>query len=126
MSKRKRIFADQALQNILQFVYEDSDEEESDMDELYAEEDFEDNDCIDIDAELSSIRNVSSDDEIPEAPTGRRKYRKKQLTYTRNVHSIDTALCKENYNFLPIPTKEKIITADPPSEKNKREKNRKQ
>ena len=59
MSKRKRISADQALQNVLQLFYEDSDEEESDMDELYAEEDFEDNDCIDIDAELSSIRNVS-------------------------------------------------------------------
>ena len=34
---------------MLQFVYEDSDEEESEMDVLYAEEDFEDNDCIDID-----------------------------------------------------------------------------
>ena len=43
MSKRKRLSADQALQNILQFVYEDSDEEESDMGELYAEEDYEDN-----------------------------------------------------------------------------------
>ena len=54
--KQKRISADQALQNILQFVYEDSDEEESDMDELYAEEDFENNDCNDIDAEQSPTR----------------------------------------------------------------------
>ena len=123
MSKRKRISADQALQNILQFVYEDSDEEESDMGELYADEDFEDNDCIDIDIEQSPTRKVSSDDEIVEAPSERRKHRKKQLTYTRNVHSIDTALCEENYDLLPIPTKEKIIKgelpADPPSEKNK-------
>ena len=53
MAKRKRISADQAIQNILQFVYEDSDEEESDTDELYAAEYFEDNDCIDIDVEQS-------------------------------------------------------------------------
>ena len=123
MSKRKRISADQALQNVLQLFYEDSDEEESDMDELYAEEDFEDNDCIDTDAEQSPTRNVSSDDEIVEAPTERRKHRKKQLTYTRNVHSIETALCEENYDLLPRPTKEKIIKdehpADSPSEKNK-------
>ena len=57
MSKRKRISADQALRNILQFLYDDGDEEESDMDELCAEEDFEDNDCIDIEAEQSPIKN---------------------------------------------------------------------
>ena len=115
--------AGQALQNILQFVYEDSNEEESDMDELYPEEDFEDNGYIDIDAEQSLTRNVPSDDEIVEALTERRKHREKQLPYTRNVHRIDTALCEENYDLLFIPTKEKIITselpADPPSEKNK-------
>ena len=60
----------------MQFVYEDSNEEESDMDELYAEEDFEDNDCVDIDVEQSPTRNVSSDDKIPEAPIERRKHRK--------------------------------------------------
>ena len=121
--QNKKESTDQAVQNILQFVYEDSDEEESDMDELYAEEDFEDNDCIDTDAEQSPTRNVSSDDEIVEAPTERRKHRKKQLTYTRNVHSIDTALCEENYDLLQIPTKGKIIKgellADISSEKNK-------
>ena len=48
------------------------------------------------------------------------------MTYTRNVHSIDTALCQENYNLLPIPTKEKIIKGeipvDPPSENNEERK----
>ena len=48
---------------------------------------------------------------------------KKQTTIATIVHSIDTALFKENYDLLPIPTKEKIIRgklpADPPSEKNK-------
>ena len=73
------------------------------MDELYAEEDCEDNDYIDIDAEQRPTRNVSSDDEIIEAPTERRKYRKKQLTYTRNFHGIDTALCEKNHDLLPIP-----------------------
>ena len=99
MLKRKRISADQALQNILQFVYENSDKEESDMDELYAEEDL----------EKHRLKGESIE--------------KKELTYTRNVRSIDTALCEENYDLLPITTKEKIIKgelpADPPSEKNK-------
>ena len=49
------------------------------MDELYAEEDLEDNDCIDIDAEQSPTRNVSSDDEIVESPTERRKHKKKTI-----------------------------------------------
>ena len=90
---------------------------------MYAEEDLEDNDCVDIDAEQSPTRNVSSDDEIVESPTERRKHKKKQLTYTRNIHSIDTALCEENYDLLPIRAKEKIIKGelptDPPNEKNK-------
>ena len=45
------------------------------------------------------------------------------MTYTRNIHSIDTALCEENYDLLPIRAKEKIIKGelptDPPNEKNK-------
>ena len=49
--------------------------------------------------------------------------KKKQLTYTRNIHSIDTAFCEENYDLLPIPAKEKLIKGelptDPPNEKNK-------
>ena len=106
MSKRKRISADQAL------VYEDSDEEESDIDE----KDFKNNNCIDIEAERSPTRNVPSDDEIVEASAERRKHRKKQLTYTRNVHSIDTALREENYDLLPIPTKEKIIKGKLPTD----------
>lgn len=126
MSKRKSISADQAVQNILQFVYEESDEEESDMEELYGDEDFLDENSIDeITVDRNSISDASSDEEILEAPTKRRKHRKKQLTYTRNVHSIDSALCEQNYDILPIPTKEKIIKGQLPADstsKNKKDK----
>ena len=88
MSKRKRISADQAVQNILQFVYEDSDEEKSDMDQLYAEEDFEDNDCIGIDTDQSPTRNVSSNDEIVEALTERRKHRNKLFLTKAMIENI--------------------------------------
>ena len=40
MSKRKRLSAEDAIQNILQFVNEDSDDETSDLEDLYGEEEF--------------------------------------------------------------------------------------
>ena len=40
MSKRKRISAELAIDNTLNFFYENSGDEESDLDDLYGDEDF--------------------------------------------------------------------------------------
>ena len=98
--------ADEAIQDILNFVYEDSEDEESDLDELYSEEEK----STDGDIEENSESDITSEEEINvEAPTERRKHRRKQLTYTRNVHSIESALDEDNYELLPIPRQENTI-----------------
>ena len=98
--------ADEAIQDILNFVYEDSEDEESDLDELYSEEEK----STDGDIEENSESDITSEEEINvEAPTERRKQRRKQLTYTRNVHSIESALEEDNYELLPIPRQENTI-----------------
>ena len=98
---------------ILQFACDEIDEEESDMKELYGDEDILDENSIDeITIDRNSISDAFSDEEILEAPTKRRKHGEKQLTYTRTIHSIDSASCEQNYDILSIPTKKKIVKGE--------------
>ena len=47
------------------------------------------------------------------------------MTYTRNVHSIDSALCESNYDILPLPEEEKTITGELPNDQPNTGKNKK-
>ena len=94
MSKRKKISSEEAVEDILKFVYEESGDEDSKLDELYG-----DDEDIDLDIERDNDNDVnnevdennSSDEEIvPLAPVERCTHQKKKLTYTRNVNSIDS------------------------------------
>ena len=48
------------------------------------------------------------------------------MIYTRNVHSIDTALCEDNYELLPLLVTEKKIISLLPNvdEKGKKKKDK--
>ena len=102
----------------MKFVYEESGDEDSELDELYG-----DDEDIDLDIERDNDNDVnnevdennSSDEEIvPLAPVERRTHRRKKLTYTRNVNSIDSALSEENYDIIQLPAKQKKIVGHLP------------
>ena len=90
---RKRISGEEAIQNILQFVEEESGDEESDLDELYGDEN-EINSDTNISCESSDSEKENDDPNANENANliARRKHRRKQLTYTRLVNSIHSSL----------------------------------
>ena len=118
MSKRKNISAEEALEDLLKFVYDESGDEDSELDELYGDDD--DDEDIDININNDSDTNAAEDVEVRESsdeeivqrnvPVERRQHRKKQLTYSRNVNSIDTALSEENYDVFELPADKKSIS----------------
>ena len=88
MSKRKRISAELAIDNILNFVYENSGDEESDLDDLYGDEDFnvstevetrETEPLQNIDDLVNESSNGSSNEEEFNNLLNRRTHRKKNL-----------------------------------------------
>ena len=124
MSKRKRISAELAIDNILNFVYENSGDEESDLDDLYGDEDFnvstevetrETEPLQNIDDLVNESRNDSSNEEEVNNLLNRRTHRKKKLTYSRNVNSMDSALDETNYHMIELPEERKRITGYLPS-----------
>ena len=124
MSKRKRISAQLAIDNILNFVYENSGDEESDSDDLYGDEDFnvstevetrETEPLQNIDDLVNESSNDSSNEEEVNNLLNRRTHRKKKLTYSRNVNSIDSALDETNYHMIELPEERKGITGYLPS-----------
>ena len=85
MSKRKRIFAELAIDNILNFVYENSGDEESDLDDLYGDEDFNVSTEVEtretlqnIDDLVNESSNDSSNEEEVNNLLNRRTHRKKK------------------------------------------------
>ena len=121
----KRISAEEAIADILDFVNEASDEEESDIEELYGEENLNGDNANERNSDVES--DSSSEEERTETPTERRKHRKKQLTYKRKVNSIESALSEGNYELLAIPEKEKILKVEVADEESnaKKKKDRK-
>ena len=88
MSKRKRISAELAIDNFLNFVYENSGDEESDLDDLYGDEDFnvstevetkETEPLQNIDDLVNESSNDSSNEEEVNNLLNRRTHRKKNL-----------------------------------------------
>ena len=88
MPKRKRISAELAIDNILNFVYENSGDEESDLDDLYGDEDFnvstevetrETEPLQNIDDLVNESSNDSSNEEEVNNLLNRRTHRKKNL-----------------------------------------------
>ena len=88
MSKRKRISAELTIDNILNFVYENSGDEESDLDDLYGDEDFkfstevetrETEPLQNIDDLVNESSNDSSNEEEVNNLLNRRTHRKKNL-----------------------------------------------
>ena len=98
---RKFISGEEAIQNILQFVEEESGDEESDLDELYGDEN-EINSDTNISCESSDSEKENDDPNANENANliARRKHERKQLTYTRLVNSIDSSLSEENFILL--------------------------
>ena len=98
---RKCISGEEAIQNILQFVEEESGDEESDLDELYGDEN-EINSDTNISCESSNSEKENDDPNANENANliARRKHQRKQLTYTRLVNSIDSFLSEENFILL--------------------------
>ena len=124
MSKRKPISAELAIDNILNFVYENSGDKESDLDDLYGDEDFnirtevetrEAEPLQNIDDLVNESSNDSSNEEEVNNLLNRRTHRKKKLTYSRNVNSIDSALDETNYHMIELPEERKRITRYLPS-----------
>ena len=91
VKNRKRISGEEAIQNILQFVEEESGDEQSDLDELCGDEN-EINSDTNISCESSDSEKEIDDTNANENANliARRKHRRKQLTYTRLVNSIET------------------------------------
>ena len=123
MSKRKRISAELAIDNILNFVYENSGDEKSDLDDLYGDEDFnvstevetrETEPLQNIDDLVNEWSNDSSNEEEVNNLLNRRTHRKKAYL-SRNVNSIDLALDETNYHMIELPEERKRITGYLPS-----------
>ena len=88
MLKRKRISAELAIDNILNFVYENSGDEESDLDDLYGDEDFnvstefetrETEPLQNMDDLVNESSNDSSNEEEVNNLLNRRTHRKRNL-----------------------------------------------
>ena len=94
----------------MQFVEEESGDEESDLDELYGDKN-EINSDTNISCESSESEKENDDPNANENANliARRKHRRKQLTYTRLVNSIDSSLSEENFDRIELPTQEKTI-----------------
>ena len=101
----------QAVEDILVFV-EAGEEDETFGEDLYGEDE---NiqlqpDGVDDNEPVLPEESISSDEEDQvDVPTQRGKHRRKQLTYTRKVNSIDTSLDENNYNRFEIPGHKKEI-----------------
>ena len=117
MSAKRRISADDAVKDILDFVDQESGDEDSDLDELYGVDD--ESEINDVDPNESSDSDLDEDLEAAELrnnnPFARREHRRKQLTYTRRVHSIDTSLCEDNFEPVELPVERKTIVGFVPS-----------
>ena len=118
---RKSISGEEAIQNILQFVEEESGDEESDLDELYGDEN-EINSDTNIPCESSDSEKENDDPNANENANliARCKHRRKQLTYTRLVNSIDSSLSEENFDPIELPTQEKTMIGIIPSQNKKK------
>ena len=118
---RKRISGEEAIQNILQFVEEESGDEESDLDELNRDENKINSDTY-ISCERSDSEKENGDPDANENANliARRKHRRKQLTYTRLVNSIDSSLSEENLDPIELPAQEKTIIGIIPSQNKKK------
>ena len=122
---RKHISGEEAIQNILQFVEEESGDEESDLDELYRDEN-EINSDTNISCESSDSEKENDDPNANENANliARRKHRRKQLTYMRLVNSIDSSLSlslsEENFDPIELPVQEKTIIGIIPSQNKKK------
>ena len=108
---RKRISGEEAIQNILQFVEEESGDEESNLDELYGDEN-EVNLDTNISCESSDSEKENDDPNANENANliARRKHRRKHLTYMRLV----------NFDPIELPTQEKTIIGIIPSQNKKK------
>ena len=111
MARKRTLTYQQAVEDILVFV-EEGEEDENFGEDLYGEDE---NiqlqpDGVDDNEPVLPEESISSDEEDQvDVPTQRRKHRRKQLTYTRKVNSIDTSLDENNYNHFEIPEHKKEI-----------------
>ena len=111
---RKCISGEEAIQNILQFVEEESGDEESDLNELYGDEN-EINSDTNISCKSSDSEKENDDHNANENANliARRKH-------TRLVNSIDSSLSEENFDPIELPTQEKTIIGIIPSQNKKK------
>ena len=105
----------------MQFVEEESGDEESDLDKLYGDEN-EINSDTNISCERSDSEKENDDPNANENASliARSKHRRKQLTYTRLVNSIGLSLSEENFDPIELPTQEKTIIGIIPSQNKKK------
>ena len=91
------------------------------MDELYGDE-TKINSDTNISSESSDSEKENDDPNANENANliARRKHRRKQLTYTRLVNSIDSSLSEENFDSIGLPTQEKTIIGIIPSQNKKK------
>ena len=123
-NKRKRISAEDAVQNILKFIEEESGDEDSELEDLYG-----DDIDMEVDSQADEVEETIETDEEAEReeiranhnPFARRQHRRKQLTYSRLVNNIDATLCEDKYESYEIPSEKKIITGLLPTESKKKE-----
>ena len=123
-NKRKRISEEDAVQNILKFIEEESGDEDSELEDLYG-----DDIDMEVDSQADEVEETIETDEEAEReeiranhnPFARRQHRRKQLTYSRLVNNIDATLCEDKYESYEIPSEKKIITGLLPTESKKKE-----
>ena len=109
-NKRKRISAEDAVQNILKFIEEESGDEDSELEDLYG-----DDIDMEVDSQADEVKETIETDEEAEReeiranhnPFARRQHRRKQLTYSRLVNNIDATLCEDKYESYEIPSEKK-------------------
>ena len=110
MARKRTLTYQQAVEDILVFV--EGEEDENFGEDLYGE--YENiqlqPDGVDDNEPVLPEESISSDEEDQvDVPMQRRKHRRKQLTYTRKVNSIDTSIDENNYNRFEIPEHKKEI-----------------
>ena len=111
MARKRTLTYQQAVEDILVFV-EEGEEDENFGEDLYGEDE---NiqlqpDGADDNEPVLPEESISSDEEDQvDVPMQRQKHRRKQLTYTRKVNSIDTSVDENNYNRFEIPEHKKEI-----------------
>lgn len=125
--KKRRICAEAALENIMNFVHEedggDSDDDENfedDLDELNSNDEAPDEEP-ETPEDPSVITNADgSDNGEEENDVGHSRLRRRQLTSNRLVNSIDACFDLEKYDPFPIPENLKIIRSVFKVDKNKK------